>query len=91
MMADELILQSGHTVSGFYLNDLQKLQLVLKKLEQQQQKTLLIGVTFALLDFAEQYPTQLRYTTIMETGGMKGRRQEMTRQQVQAQLCESFG
>lgn len=90
-MADELIQQSGHPESGFYLNDLQALQGVLKKLEYLQQKTLLIGVTFALLDFAGQYPTKLHYTSIMETGGMKGRRQEMTRQQVHQQLCESFG
>jgi len=90
MMADKLIQQSQHPKSGFYLNDLQQLSNTLVELEKQQQKTLLIGVTFALLDFAEQYPMQLHYTTIMETGGMKGRRQEMTRQEVHHILCNDF-
>jgi phenylacetate-coenzyme A ligase PaaK-like adenylate-forming protein len=90
MMADKLIQQSQHPKSGFYLNNLEKLQGTLLQLEKQQQKTLLIGVTFALLDFAEQYPMYLHYTTIMETGGMKGRRQEMTRQEVHQILYDNF-
>lgn len=90
MMADKLIEQSGHAQSGFYLNELEKLHDTLLQLETQQQKTLLIGVTFALLDFAEQYPMQLQHTTIMETGGMKGRREELTRQEVHEILCTSF-
>jgi hypothetical protein len=90
MMAGKLIQQSLHLKSGFYLNDLEKLKATLTALEKQQQKTLLIGVTFALLDFAKQYPIHLRYTTIMETGGMKGRRQEMTRQEVHHILCNNF-
>jgi phenylacetate-coenzyme A ligase PaaK-like adenylate-forming protein len=90
MMADKLIEQSGHAQSGFYLNELEKLHKTLLQLEKQQQKTLLIGVTFALLDFAEQYPIQLQYTTIMETGGMKGRREELTRPEVHDILCASF-
>ena len=90
MMADKLIEQSGHAQSGFYLNELEKLHDTLLQLEKQQQKTLLIGVTFALLDFAEQYPMQLQHTTIMETGGMKGRREELTRQEVHEILCTSF-
>ena len=90
MMADKLIGQTNHPQSGFYLNDLDKLNDTLQLLEKQQQKTLLIGVTFALLDFAEQYPQQLKYTTIMETGGMKGRREELTRQEVHEILCNNF-
>ena len=90
MMADKLIEQSGHAQSGFYLNELEKLHDTLLQLEKQQQKTLLIGVTFALLDFAEQYPIPLQHTTIMETGGMKGRREELTRQEVHEILCTSF-
>ncbi len=90
MMADKLITQSKHPKSGFYLNELQQLQQVLSELEQQKQKTLLIGVTFALLDFAEQYPMPLHHTIIMETGGMKGRRKEMTRQQVHEILTTAF-
>ncbi len=90
MMADKLIEQTNHPQSGFYLNDLKKLSDTLALLEQQQQKTLLIGVTFALLDFAEQYPMELHHTTIMETGGMKGRREELTRQEVHEILCTNF-
>ena len=55
------------------------------------QPTLLIGVTYALLDFAEKHPIQLRNTIVMETGGMKGRREEMTRQQVHSQLQNNLG
>ena len=90
MMADSLIKQSKHPSSGFYLNELDKLQKTLSLLEKDKQKTLLLGVTFALLDFAEQYPMPLKHTTIMETGGMKGRREELTRQEVHSILCNSF-
>ena len=90
MMADKLIEESGHLKSGFYLNELEKLHGTLLQLEKQQQKTLLIGVTFALLDFAEKYPTPLQHTTIMETGGMKGRREELTRPEVHEILCTNF-
>lgn len=90
MMADKLIAKSNHPQSGFYLNEFEKLQAVLTTLESQQQKTLLIGVTFALLDLAEKFPMPLQHTTIMETGGMKGRREEMTRAQVHQVLCTAF-
>ncbi|MEO6232999.1 MAG: acyl transferase [Ferruginibacter sp.] len=90
LMADKLIQQSGHPASGFYLNDLEKLSTTLEMLEKQQTNTLLIGVTFALLDFAESFPKSLKYTTIMETGGMKGRREELTRTEVHQQLCNAF-
>lgn len=90
MMVDELIKQSNHPQSGFYLNEYDKLSSTLNELEKQKQQTLLIGVTFALLDFAEQYPMPLQYTTIMETGGMKGRKKEITRQQVHEILSNTF-
>jgi len=90
MMVNSLVQQSGHTQSGFYLNEWEQLNTTLQSLEKQQQKTLLIGVTFALLDFAEMYPMPLRFTSIMETGGMKGRRKEMTREQVHEILCAGF-
>jgi len=90
MMADKLIQQSKHPQSGFYLDEVEKLHQTLCVLEKQQQKTLLIGVTFALLDFAEQYPIKLQHTTVMETGGMKGRREELTRQEVHEILCTNF-
>ncbi|HEX8459875.1 MAG TPA: acyl transferase [Segetibacter sp.] len=91
MMVKDLIDLSGHNESGFYLNEFEKLATTLKKLENKKQKTLLIGVTFALLDFAAQFPMQLNYTTIMETGGMKGRRKEMVREEVHAQLQQQLG
>jgi hypothetical protein len=91
MMVDELIKDSGQTESGFYLYEHEKLSNTLKQLESQEQKTLLIGVTFGLLDFAESYPQELKYTTVMETGGMKGRRREMTRLEVHDQLTKQLG
>lgn len=90
LMAEELIKASQHSKSGFYLNEFDQLKNVLQELEQAKQKTLLIGVTFALLDFAAVFPMQLQHTTVMETGGMKGRREEMTRQEVHAVLSEAF-
>jgi phenylacetate-coenzyme A ligase PaaK-like adenylate-forming protein len=89
-MVDELIQKSGHEKSGFYLYDYNKLFSVLKELEAAQQKTLLIGVSFALLDFAEKYSLPLKHTTIMETGGMKGRREEMIRSELHERLKKSF-
>ena len=90
-MVNKLIELSRHPQSGFYLNEFEKLTEVLKDLESKKQKTLLIGVTFALLDFAEKYSLPLTCTTIMETGGMKGRGQEMIREEVHEKLNESFG
>ncbi len=91
MMVDELIKDSAHVESGFYLYEHEKLSTTLQRLESQEQKTLLIGVTFGLLDFAESFPQQLKYTTVMETGGMKGRRREMTRLEVHDQLTNQLG
>jgi hypothetical protein len=91
MMVDELIKLSPHEESGFYLYDLEKLGDTLHQLESRQQKTLLIGVTFALLDFAERFGMKLRHTEIMETGGMKGRRKEMIRQEVHEILTQRLG
>lgn len=89
-MVEELIQLSTHPYSGFYLYEQEKLHRVLLHLEQQKQNVLLIGVTFALLDFAEKYPLRLEHTTIMETGGMKGRRKELLRQEVHEILCRQF-
>ncbi|MCW3112198.1 MAG: acyl transferase [Segetibacter sp.] len=90
MMVEELIKLSGNSDSGFYLYEFEKLANVLQELEARKQKTLLVGVTFALLDFAEQFPMNLEFTTIMETGGMKGRRTEMVREEVHAILKGQF-
>jgi hypothetical protein len=90
MMAQKLIEQSSNPLSGFYLNDYEKLNNTLLQLEEKKQKTLLIGVTFALLDFAEQFPIALKNTILMETGGTKGRRKEITRPLVHEILCKAF-
>jgi hypothetical protein len=95
-MVDDLIKQSRHPQSGFYLYDLEKLKETLSSLERASQKTLLIGVTYALLDFAEKFPPDsyrepFTNTIIMETGGMKGRREELTRMEVHDQLKKAFG
>lgn len=91
VMADDLIKGSGHPQSGFYLYEHEALYNLLQELEARGQKTLLIGVTFALLDFAEKYTLPLRHTVIMETGGMKGRRRELTRAELHAFLTERLG
>ncbi len=81
-MVNTLIQCSGHELSGFYLDDYEKLHNVLLHNEIKEKKTIVIGVTYALLDFAEKYPMSLHRTIIMETGGMKGRRKELTRAEV---------
>ncbi len=90
-MVDELIRRSKHASSGFYLNEYEKLHKTLEELESTRTKTLLIGVSFALLDFVEQYPMRLKNTLIMETGGMKGRRKELIREELHQILCNGFG
>jgi Acyl-protein synthetase, LuxE len=90
-MVDELMRLSNHKESGFYLYDLEKLRRVLLKLEKNMQRTLLIGVSFALLDFAEKYSIQLTHTIVMETGGMKGRREETTRVELHDMLKQKLG
>ncbi|MBI2729330.1 MAG: acyl transferase [Sphingobacteriales bacterium] len=90
-MASELIKQSRHPDSGFYLNDFDKLYHTLKRLEQLKQPVILIGVTFALLDFFEKHSIHLMHTIVMETGGMKGRREEWTRQEVHAFIKSRTG
>ena len=89
-MIDKLIERSEHPQSDFYLYEYEKLFAVLNELEKRKQKTLLIGVTFALLDFAEKFSLPLRSTIIMETGGMKGRREELIRDEVHEILKRSF-
>jgi len=91
MMVDELVKLSKHPASGFYLYEFDALARVLKELEAKGQKTLLIGVTFALLDFAAAHPMQLKHTIVMETGGMKGRKKEMTRAEVHDILKHQLG
>ncbi|MBO3115584.1 acyl transferase [Winogradskyella sp. DF17] len=90
-MVDHLIKASGHKESGFYLNNFKGLSKTLLDLEQKKQKTLLMGVSFALLDLIEHQSFNLRHTTVMETGGMKGRRKEMIRQELHQHLQSGFG
>lgn len=90
-MADDLIRQSHHPDSGFYLYNHNDLYRQLQKQQQAGQPTLLIGVTFALLDFVEQHPINFPELIVMETGGMKGRRREMIREELHSILCEGFG
>lgn len=87
-MADALIKASQHSDSGFYLHDYAKLSEKLRALKGK--KVLLLGVTYALLDLAEQFPQPLEHVVIMETGGMKGKRKEMVRDEVHAILKNAF-
>lgn len=90
-MVETFINQSKHPESGFYLNNLTELKNTLKKVDAQGKKTLLIGVSFALLDLVETYQFQLKNTIIMETGGMKGRRKELIRDELHNLLKDGFG
>lgn len=90
-MAEKLIALSQHPKSGFYLHDLQSLSQTLKHLKKNKQKTLLLGVTYALLDLAANFPMQFDELIVMETGGMKGRRKEMIREEVHTLLKNGFG
>lgn len=90
-MVEKLIQKSGYPDSAFYLHEESKLAETIKKLEQAGQPSLLIGVSFALLDFAENFTIPFNHTTIIETGGMKGRREELIRAEVHARLQKSFG
>jgi phenylacetate-coenzyme A ligase PaaK-like adenylate-forming protein len=89
-MADALIKKSGNSDSGFYLNEWGQLATTLQRLKSSGKKVMLLGVTFALLDFADQYPMNLEHVIVMETGGMKGRREEWTRTQVHEFLKEKW-
>jgi hypothetical protein len=90
-MTQKLMRKSGHPDNGFYLDRLTTLSKVLKKNSKNGVKTLLIGVTFALLDLAEKHPQELKNCIILETGGMKGRRREMPREEVHEILKSAFG
>ncbi|MBU3822095.1 acyl transferase [Flavobacteriaceae bacterium XHP0103] len=90
-MVEHLIKASKFKESGFYLNNIDELKNTLETLESQGRKTLLIGVSFALLDLVEKYQFNLKNTIIMETGGMKGRRKELIRNELHNILKTGFG
>ncbi len=90
-MANYFIQNSRQAESGFFLKDFDKLKIALNACRSKGCKTLLLGVSFALLDFAEQCPMHLQGITVMETGGMKGRRRELTRTELQETLQAGLG
>jgi hypothetical protein len=91
-MANDLIQRSGHPASGFYLYEHDALA---SKLDEEarkgMKKIMLIGVGFALLDFIETHPMYLPEAIVIETGGMKGRREELIREELHDRLCKGFG
>lgn len=90
-MVEDLIQLSNNSDSGFYLNDYDALVKKLIEQERENKNVLLIGVTFALLDLIEKQNFKLENTIIMETGGMKGRRKEMIREELHEILTKGFG
>lgn len=89
-MAQKLIEASGDPLSGTYLYKYAELAEVLRRSEAEERRTLLIGVSFALLDLAERFPQRLKHGVVMETGGMKGRRQELVRSELHRILADAF-
>ena len=90
-MVDDFISKSNHALSGYYLKADKKLYDVLKQLSDTNSKTIVVGVTYALLDFAEQFNMELKNCIVMETGGMKGKRKEIVRDELHKTLQKSFG
>ena len=90
-MVDYLIQKSGHPESGFYLNNREELAEKIKILDKSGYKTILIGVSYSLINLAEEFPMNLSNTIIMETGGMKGKRKELTKKELHDFLSSKFG
>ena len=90
-MTNDMIVQSKQAESGFYLHDLEALKDTLISLEAKGQKTILIGVSYALLDLIELHSFNLKHTIVMETGGMKGQRKELVKSELHALLKQGFG
>lgn len=90
-MVDALLKQSKHPDSGYFLHNHEELYSKLMTLKKAGQKTILIGVTYALLDFLEKYQLNFPELIVMETGGMKGKRKEMVREELHQVLKSGFG
>jgi hypothetical protein len=90
-MVNDLIDQASHSASGFYLNASEELIEKLKWVEENNQKTILLGVSYALLDLIDQQKFQLKNTLVMETGGMKGKRKELVKTELHEALKMGFG
>jgi hypothetical protein len=91
LMADHFIKQSWYKESGFFLNNHDQLYHRLDFLKKENIPTILLGVSFGLLDFIEKYEIEFPNLIVMETGGMKGRRKEMTRSELHNSMTEGFG
>ena len=89
-MVDDLIFKSNHTQSGFYLNNYEALSSILQELEEKGQKTILFGVSYALLELAEQFPQSLKNTIIIETGGTKGKTKDIIKEELHMRLKSAF-
>ncbi|WP_028871355.1 acyltransferase [Psychroserpens burtonensis] len=90
-MVNDMIKNSQHPESGFYLDNITELKEKLISLDSEGKKVMLIGVSFALLDLVELHQFNLKNTIVMETGGMKGRRKEMVREELHSILKSGFG
>lgn len=90
-MIDKMMQISTHPLNGFHLYDHSVLADKLILLEKKRQKTILIGVTYALLNFAEEFSIPLKHTIVMETGGMKGKKEEIIREEMHQLLKKAFG
>lgn len=90
-MVDALISESNDPQSGYFLYNHDELYRTLLSLKAGNKKVILIGVTYALLDFIEAYKVHFPDLVVMETGGMKGKRKEMIREELHELLCEGFG
>lgn len=90
-MVKDLIELTNNENSGFYLHNYDELISRLIELDSSGQNIILIGVTYALLDLIEKQKFQLKNTIIMETGGMKGKRKEIIREELHDILCKGFG
>lgn len=90
-MVEDLIKKSNNPESGFYLHNYDELSEKLISLDNSEQNILLVGVTYALLDLVEKQNFKLKNTIVMETGGMKGRRKEMIREELHQILQNGFG
>jgi len=89
-MIDDLIKKSEHPESGFYLNNCENLSSTIKKLEKESKKTILFGVSYALLELAKNFPQKLEHTIIIETGGTKGGEKGMSKEELQEKLKMAF-
>ena len=87
-MVEKLIKLSNNSGSGFYLHNSEDLA---RKINQSRgQRIFLLGVTYALLELSEKLEMDLQKGIVMETGGMKGRRKEIVREELHRMLCSEF-